>query len=326
MRILVIGGTLFLGRGLVRALLARGDEVTVLHRGRSTPFGDEVRQVQCDRNDTAAIAAILRADDFETVFDNVYDWERGTTAEQVEAAARACGDRLRRYVFTSSVASYFQGLDHDEDDPLAPDDCPDLYSRNKAQTERMLLALHRDTGFPAVTLRPPYIYGPENPFEREQWFWDRLLRGRQVLVPGDGERLMQFVYRDDYVRACLLALDNDNAVGRAYNIGHTEPVTQAELLRMLAHVAGVEARLVFAPRDKLLELGGGLFAPPFYFGQYYDMDPITQKIDRARAELGFEPIAFEEGLRRTFEQYRTLDRPEPDFSFDDKALAAAGAA
>ncbi len=326
MHILVIGGTLFLGRGLVRALLARGDEVTVLHRGRSTPFGDEVRQVQCDRNDTAAIAAILRADDFEAVFDNVYDWERGTTAEQVEAAARACGDRLRRYIFTSSVASYFQGLDHDEDDPLAPDDCPDHYSRNKAQTERMLLALHRDAGFPAVTLRPPYIYGPENPFEREQWFWDRLLRGRQVLVPGDGERLMQFVYRDDYVRACLLSLDKDAAVGRAYNIGHAEPVTQAELVRLLARVAGVEARLVFAPRDKLLELGGGLFAPPFYFGQYYDMDPITQKIDRARAELGFEPIAFEEGLRRTFEQYKTLDRPEPDFSFDDKALAAVGAA
>ncbi|MBI1354945.1 MAG: NAD-dependent epimerase/dehydratase family protein [Acidobacteria bacterium] len=325
MRVLVIGGTLFLGRGLVRALLDQGHAVTLLHRGKHNPFGDAVAEVRCDRNDPVAVAQALREGDYEAVFDNVYDWKRGTTAEQVEAAARACGPNLRRYVFTSSVAAYAGGLDHDEDDPLAPDDCPDKYSRDKAQTERMLLGLHRECGFPAVTLRPPFIYGPENPFEREQFFWDRILRDRPVLVPDDGERLMQFVYRDDFVRAALLALETEAAAGRAYNIAHAAPITQAELVAALARAAGRDVRLVFVKRAKLLELGGNVFQPPFYFAQYYDMPPITQKIERARRELGFEPSVFEDSLRRSFAWYQSLTRPEPDFSFDDKVLASVGA-
>ena len=325
MRILVIGGTLFLGRGIVRALLERGHEVTILHRGRSNPFAGRTAEVHCDRNDTDAIATILRDGNYDAVFDNVYDWQRGTTAPQVEAAARACGDRLQRYIYTSSVAAYGDGLDRDEDDSLAPDDSTDQYSLNKAQTERMLLGMHAESGFPAVTLRPPYIYGPENPFEREQFFWDRLLRNRPILVPGDGSRLMQFVFRDDYVHAAMLALETDAAVGRAYNVAHAEPVTQRELIKALAAAAGVEARIVCVERETLVELGGQVFEPPFYFAQYYDMPPITQKIDRARRELGFEPVAFAAGLRQTFEWYQSLERPEPDLAFDDKALASTGA-
>ena len=114
-RTLVIGGTLFIGRALVARLLERGDEVVILHRGRGTPFGDAVREIRCDRNDARAVEAALRGERFDVVIDNVYDWERGTTAAQVEAAARACADGLRRYVFTSSIAAYGSGVDRDED-------------------------------------------------------------------------------------------------------------------------------------------------------------------------------------------------------------------
>lgn len=324
----MIGGTLFIGRALVRRLLARGDEVTILHRGKSNPFGDSVAELHCDRNDPDAVARTLKGGEWELVFDNVYDWARGTTASQVEAAARACPAGLRRYVFTSSVAAYGQGLDRDEDDPLAAPDFADAYCRNKAETERMLFRLHRENGFPAVTLRPPYVYGPENPFYREAFFWDRILADRPVLVPDDGERLMQFVLADDIARAALLACEKDAAIGRAYNIAVPGPITQNELVAALARAAGREARIMHAPREKLIELGGQVFKPPFYFGQYFDMEPVTQKIDRARVELGFEPTPFEEGLRATFEWYvaqEAQERPAPDFSFDEKALGAIGA-
>ena len=76
------------------------------------------------------------------VFDNVYDWERGTTAAQVEATVRACGDRLSRYIFLSSVAAYGDGLNHKESDPLAPDYHSDPYVRHKATTERLLFRMH----------------------------------------------------------------------------------------------------------------------------------------------------------------------------------------
>lgn len=325
MRSLVIGGTLFIGRALAPKLIERGDEVTILHRGRHNPFGKSVREVHCDRNDAEAMRRVMQKGRYDLVFDNVYDWQRGTTAEQVEAAARACGDQLRRYVFTSSCAAYGTGLDHVEDDALAPADDEDLYCRNKANTERMLFRLHREYGLPAVTLRPPYLYGPENPFYREQFFWDRMLAGRPIILPGDGTRLMQFVFVHDYAAAAIAASERDIAVGRAYNVADPAPITQRELLEALARAADCPPpQTVSIERELLTELGGNLLEPPFYFAQYYDLPPITEDTSRVRSELEFEATPFVEGLRRTFEWYKRAKRPEPDFRFDDQALAVVG--
>src|SRR5688572_12398403 len=126
-RVLVIGGNLFIGRALVDKLLARADDVVILHRGRGTPFGERVRELQGDRNDTKAVRAALSGQDFDVVFDNVYDWERGTSADQVVATAKAAGGNLQRYVFMSSVAVYPAGGPYDEASPLVPADDPNRY-------------------------------------------------------------------------------------------------------------------------------------------------------------------------------------------------------
>ena len=325
MRSLVIGGNLFIGRALVRKLIERGDEVTIAHRGRHNPFGESVREVHCDRNDAEAMRRVMQEGRYDLVFDNVYDWQLGTTAEQVEAAAASCGDQLQRYIFTSSCAAYGSGLNHREDDALAPPDDDDAYSRNKANTERMLFRLHRESGLPVVTLRPPYLYGPENPFYREQFFWDRMLAGRPIILPGDGSRLMQFVYVHDYADAAIAAAERGIAAGRAYNVADPGPITQRELIEALARAADCPPpKTVSIDRELLTSLGGNVFEPPFYFAQYYDMPPITEDTSRARTDLGFRATPFVEGLRQTFAWYKSAKRPEPDFSFDDKALAAAG--
>src|SRR5262249_50064536 len=128
-RALVIGGTLFIGRALVEQLLARGDEVIIMHRGVGTPFGSRVGELRCDRNDVDAVRSALKASRFDVVYDNVYDWQRGTTAEQVKVAATAAAawGSLRRYVFTSSVAAYAGVGEYDEDGPLAAADDPKGY-------------------------------------------------------------------------------------------------------------------------------------------------------------------------------------------------------
>ena len=321
---LVIGGTLFLGRALVRRLLDRGDQVTILHRAKTTPFGDRVRSIQCDRNDVAAVVNALTGSNFEVVYDNVYDWQRGTTAEQVITAAQSCKN-LRRYVFTSSVAAYGDAREVDEDAPLAPLSHPDNYVRNKAESERALFRLHMENGFPVATLRPPYIYGPENPFYRESFFWDRLLAFQPIIIPGDGSRLMQFIHADDFAKAAILATESDKAVGRPYNIAHSAAVTQEELVHTLARVAGVEPKLVFINREILIEKGGKVFEPPYYFAQYLDMPPILQKTERARSELGFEARDFEEGLSDSFFWYRRQGRRQAlDFSWENDLLTSLG--
>jgi len=164
MKVLVIGGTLFIGRRLVAELLKAGHSVAILHRRSRHNLSKRVENLVADRNDPAAVRRVIGDRRFEVVFDNAYDWERGTTAAHVEATALAAGNHLERYVFMSSVAAYGDGLNHYEGDPLAPDNHPEPYVRNKAMSERLLLRMHRKTGFPVVTFRPPFVYGPENPF------------------------------------------------------------------------------------------------------------------------------------------------------------------
>jgi nucleoside-diphosphate-sugar epimerase len=324
-RSLVIGGTLFMGRALVRRLLARSERVTLLHRGRSNPFADKTAEIHCDRNDPAAVSKALAGHRFDVVYDNVYDWQRGTSAEQVEAAAVALAEGLRRYVFISSVAVYQPGENLSEDAPLVPDDYPEDYPRNKANTERMLFRLHAERGLPAVTLRPPYVYGPENPFYREAFFWDRLLANRPILVPEDGSRLMQFVLADDVAAAAIAAADAGAATGHAYNVCNDQPITQNELVEALAVAAGCTARLVHVQRKRLLELGGRVLEPPYYFAQYFDMPAITQSNSCARRDLGFEPTPFAEGLAQTFEWRRQHpDGRAADYAWEDQVLVTQG--
>src|SRR5579872_5136196 len=278
MKVLVIGGTQFIGRSLVQELLKAGHQVSVLHRKPKHDLNKRVQNLVADRNDPDQVRAAIEGRRFEVVFDNVYDWERGTTAAQVEAAVKAVGDRLVRYVYMSSVGAYGDGLNHYEGDPLAPDNHAEPYIRNKAMTERMLFRLRHKSGFPVVTFRPPFVYGPENPFHREAFFWDRIRAERPIIIPGDGHRLMQFVYVKDLVRACMRAIEQPNAAGEAFNIGNDRPITQVEMVRAMAAASGKKAHMVRVPRDRITEAGGSVLAEPAYFGQYFNQTPTTENV------------------------------------------------
>lgn len=324
MKVLVIGGNLFIGRSLVSALLKAEHEVTILHRKPGHDFGKRVKEIVADRNDTPALQAALVGQRFEIVYDNVYDWHRGTTAAQVEGTARACGDRLFRYVYMSSVAAYGDGLNHHEGDALAPDNHPDTYVRNKAMSERALFRMHQRNGFPVVTLRPPYVYGPENPYYREAFFWDRLRDNRPIILPGDGRRLMQFVYVKDLISAGMKAAEDPHASGHAFNVANPKPVTQFDLVHLLAEVAGKHAQLIRIPRSKILQMGGHPMGPRLYFGMYFDMPAITQVINKAQRMLKFQPTDFREGLKETYKWYlRHQQKDASNYAFEDTLIANA---
>lgn len=323
MRILVIGGTQFIGREIVRRLVDRGHDVSVLHRRPHHDLGPRVGNLQADRADLATVESLLREHAPEAVFDVAYDWEKGTTPEQVEATARACPRALSRYVFVSSVAAYAAGLGRRESDPLAPEDVPVAYVQHKAQAERALFRLHAETGLPVVTLRPPFVHGPRQPFYREQFFWDRMRDGRSILLPDDGSVPMHWAYVDDVAEACVRALDAPGAVGEAFNVGHVAPVTQRAFVESLARAAGVAPKLVPVPRREILAAGGHPFAGQLYFGEYLDIPPMTEVIEKVTRVLGLAPLPFDEGLRRGYEWYLTQPRRAVDYAFEDRVLAGA---
>jgi nucleoside-diphosphate-sugar epimerase len=322
MKVLVIGGTSFIGRHLVKELCDAGHDVAVMHRKETHGLPRRVENLTADRNDAESVQQALDERRFDVVYDNVYDWERGTTAAQVEATIRAVGDRLHRYIFMSSVAAYGDGLNHKESDPLAPDYHADPYAGNKATTERLLFRMHAQTGLPLVTFRPPFVYGPHNPYYREAFFWDRLRAGRPIIIPGDGHRLMQFAYVNDVVEALVRSMEEPRAVGEAFNMGDTKPLTQVEVVERLAKAANTEANLVRIPRDVIQQAGGNAMQEPFYFGEYFDMPPITMNIGKVTRLLKMKLTPFDVGLKETYRWYTRNVKPRtPGFEFDDKVLA-----
>ena len=323
-RVLVIGGTQFIGRLLVEQLASVGNEVFILHRKQAHPFGRRVHNLVADRNDAAAVRQAIGATRFDFVYDFAYDWEHGTTGAQVEATAQLFDGKIGRYVFMSSVAAYGDGLNHHEGDALAPDDHPNLYCRHKAMSERALFRLYQRTGFPVVTLRPPFVYGPGNPFYREAFFWDRFRVGRPVILPSEGHRLMQFVYVQDLVEMSLKVIEGRNTAGHAFNAANPRAITQHELLIDLARVAGVQnPELISIPREFIYRMGGrAKGTEKLYFGDYYDIPAITQIITKAQRMLALRPMEFIEGLRIDYQAYLKKRKfPKPDFSFDDELLS-----
>jgi nucleoside-diphosphate-sugar epimerase len=283
-----------------------------------------VKNLIADRNDSDSLKAAFSGQRFEAVYDIAYDWERGTNAQQVEATAKNVPGDISRYIFMSSVAAYGDGLNHAEDDPLASDMHANEYVRNKAGSERALFRMYHETRFPVVTMRPPFVYGPENPFYREAFFWDRITNDRPVIIPGDGNRLMQFVYVNDLVEACFNALTKHTAPGRAFNVADDKPLTQVEVVNEFAKAAGKPATIVRVPRDIIARNGGNAFHEPLYFGGYYDLPPITEAVGRVKRVLNVAMTPFAAGLKDTFKWYtKHRDERDLDFSFEDKLIKQA---
>jgi 2'-hydroxyisoflavone reductase len=322
MKTLVIGGTQFMGREVVRRLLERGHDVSILHRSGQHDLGPDVASLQADRADIDALSRLLGPGQFEAVFDFAYDWQKGTTPGEVEAAARAAGDRLHRYVFMSSIAAYGTGADLPEGAPLAPDDFPNPYVQNKAGAERALFRMHAESGFPVSTFRPPFVHGPRQPFYREQFFWDRLRDGRPIILPGDGASLFQWAYVADVAEACVRAVEVEAAAGEAFNIAHVERTTHRSFVEALAEVGGIEPDLVPVPRDAIEAAGGQIIGENLYFGEVLDLPLLTSVMDKATRILGVVPTPLLDALRQGYAWYLAQPRRPVDYAFEDRLLAS----
>jgi nucleoside-diphosphate-sugar epimerase len=307
MRVLVVGGTEFISLHLVRALLRDRHEVVVLNRGRQpgrVPAG--VKTLVADRKDHAALGRVLAGERFDGLVDIAY---APTTGDDVRALLAALAGRVGHAIFVSTgrVHDHTLPIPYDEDTPrnLYWGD----YAKNKIEGEDAYLG----SGVPATVVRPTHVFGPLNTRNNETFFFDRLVRGRPVLVPGDGGWLRQFGHVEDLADAMAAMLGDRRAFGRAYNVSGEESVTQVGFVELIAEVMGRPLTLV--PTT----------TAPFGQNLVYDCHAVYTTA-RVRRELGIRPsYTLASGLAQTFEWYRRdgLDRREVDFSQDDALLAAA---
>jgi UDP-glucose 4-epimerase len=312
--VLVVGGTEFVSLHLVRALVRVGHQVTVLNRGRHPdrlPAG--VRRLTVDRKEHAALRQTLAGERVDALVDVAY---APTTGADVDALLDALEDRIGHALFVSSARVYDHALPIPYDETTPRNLYWGEYARNKIASEDAYLRRHRERGLSVTIVRPTHVYGPLNTRNNETFFFDRLVRGRPVLVPGTGGWLRQFGHVEDLAEAMARILGRPAAFGRAYNITGEEVVTQVGFVEVIADVLKRPLTLVPVPPRP-----GG---PPVPFGQNlaYDCHAVYTTT-RIRAELGIRPRwTLAAGLAHTFEWYlaQGLDRRDVDFSADDRHL------
>ncbi len=187
------------------------------------------------------------------------------TAEDAASAMRAVSGRVNHFIHCSTVMTYgppFSGLFQDESAPLNGRH-DGGYGAGKVAAEEALLAAHAREGFPVTIVKPSFTYGPGAPLLRQAMMsggWIRRLRqGKAILSVGDGSNYFQFMPAADAGEAFAGLVGHSAAHGEVYNLVHPEPLTWDEWHRAAADALGVQAELVHAPAELLVELSPRFF-------------------------------------------------------------------
>jgi 2'-hydroxyisoflavone reductase len=274
MRILVLGGTVFLGRHVAAEARSRGHELTLFTRGRHNPdlFPDATHL----RGDRSSDLAALEDGEWDVVIDT-----SGYKGVDVAASARLLADRVGHYVFVSSVNAHpgWPNEPVDEDSPTWDADDNDEYGPQKAASERAVEAAMPGR---AAIVRPGLIVGPYDDTMRLPWWVQRIAGGGDVLAPGDPERTVQLIDARD-LAAWMLDLGEQRVAGAFCATAPADTTTFRAALEAAIAATGSDARLVWVPDAAVAEAGIEPWSELPLWMPEADA-PATWKIGTARAE------------------------------------------
>jgi 2'-hydroxyisoflavone reductase len=250
LKLLILGGTLFLGRHLVEAAQQRGHEVTLFNRGQTNPaLFPAVAKLRGDRDGDLSA---LRRGEWDAVVDT-----SGYVPRVVRASAELLADRVAHYTFISSLSVFIPPAKHglSEEDPPTPladeksEDVQTSYGPLKALCERTV-----EETLPGRTLnlRPGVLVGPHDPTNRFAYWVRRLAEGGDVLAPAPPEQPVQLIDVRDFA-AWSIRMAESGAQGTYHATG--KPISFSRLLEGCSTASGSKARLVWADEGFLLQKG-----------------------------------------------------------------------
>jgi nucleoside-diphosphate-sugar epimerase len=345
MKVLVTGGTGFVGSHLVRRLLHRGDHVTSLDKN-SGLADDELRSLGA----TLITGSVTDTDDVERAtadqelvfhlaspFGDILQPDEAYWNIEVEGTrnvlAAAERHRVRRVVHcsTQGVHGIITAPPGDEDSPIAP---RDYYCYSKAEGEKVARE-YIERGNDVVIVRPTSVYGPGDTRGWLKLF--RMARKGWFVMVGSGRTLNHPVYVENLTDLLELAAHSPVARGRTYIAGDDRAVTLTELVRAVGRAVGQKVRIVRFPSYKAaLYLSS---AVEHVFKALHVKPPVFRRrlswfitnrqftVDRAREELGYRPrVSLSEGLARSAEWYRDhgyLAAESPDGRERGRSMAGA---
>jgi 2'-hydroxyisoflavone reductase len=293
MRVLLLGGTGFIGRAITERCLAEGHQVTLFHRGLSSPGAfPEAEHLIGDR--TVDVSA-LEGRRFDVCFDtSAYE------VAVVRASARAIRHPGLNYVFVSSVSVYADLARLAEDGPLQSDAeaehatlSLERYGALKAACER---ALAEELDGRVLCVRSGLVVGPHDYDERFRYWLTRIARGGEVLAPGDPEALAQCIDARD-LGAWMVHVAGSGRSGPINVTG--EPMTMRALLETIRDVLGSDARFRWVPDEVLLAHAVRPYSEmPFWLPASIGARPVPTVVAHASG-LSLRPFA--ETVRDTWQ-------------------------
>jgi nucleoside-diphosphate-sugar epimerase len=294
MKVLFIGGTGIISSACSVLARDRGMDLYLFNRGQTDrPVPAGTKTLHGDIRDPQSAAEALR----DHVFDVVVDWI-AYTEEHVLTDLSLFRGRTGQYVLISSASAYQKPPARLPITELTPLDNPFWeYSRNKIACENALMAAYESESFPVTIVRPSHTYDRTLlPFRGRYTVVDRLRRGKPIVIHGDGTSIWTMTHHQDFARAFVPLLGNDQAIGQAYHITSDEWLTWNQIAGLVAEAAGVEPKIVHVLSETLArydgDWGDSLLGDKSH-SMIFDNSKIRQIVPDFKADIQFSEGAKE---------------------------------
>lgn len=320
MKILFIGGTGTISMAISRKVLAEGDELYLLNRGnRNAELPEGAISLVADINkEEEKVAKMIEGMHFDAVADFI-----AFRADQIERDFRLFNGKTDQYLSLSSASAYQKPVGNyfiNEGTPLANPYWK--YSREKIECEDLMMKHYREDGFPVTIVRPSHTYderrvpmGVESPKMGSWPIIDRMLRGKPVIIHGDGTSLWTMTFNRDFAEGFYGLLGNVRAIGEAVQITCEETLTWNQIYEATAKALGVKLNPYYVSTDFLIAVG----APGSMDGIIGDKaNSVVFDTTKIKTLVpGYAPkYNFSEGVRIAIDyimKHPELQTPDPEY-------------
>lgn len=284
-KVLILGGSYFVGKKIALFLNENGYHVTILNRGTKAPLSEDIEQIICDRGDEDGMKKVLK----DKLFDHVIDisWKNLSWVQTVCSSINF--DSVKTFIFLSSSAVYdveHLSAPYRENDPLGENKYWTSYGKGKIEAEEYYQRFFATNNTNLIILRPPFLYGEDNYAQRESFIFKQICDNQPVIIPKSNPKL-QFLYTGDLAQIVKFFLHRRNEKTEIFNVGNTKPMTAREWVQACAETVGQAINIVEYDHKALNKNVRDFF--PFY-----DYDNVLD-IQKAKSVFSKE-TSFATGL------------------------------